>query len=295
MRARQASIPAVFCVLILVIAGCTTSTAMTPTAISETAAPTMTAAPTVIVPSPTATAPQCLSLPGTLGRDSLKTTQGAQEFIFYLPPCYFQFQTTAYPVLYLLHGQTYTDDQWVRIGAADAADRLIISGEAPPFIIVFPDDRSWNLVAGPGFGDRLLALIPYIDANFRTLADRDHRSIGGLSRGGGWSARLGFTHTELFGTLGLHSPAMFKEDGPYMRTWVQAVAPEMRPRLWLDIGDRDAELREADSFSDFLAEIGYPHEFHRYAGDHTEGYWGLHVEEYLRWYAQAWSTSTTEP
>ena len=68
----------------------------------------------------------------------------------------------------LLHGQTYTDDQWVRLGAATIADQLILAGEAPPFIIVFPDDRYWNLVSGPAFGARLVdALIPYIDATYR--------------------------------------------------------------------------------------------------------------------------------
>jgi S-formylglutathione hydrolase FrmB len=60
--------------------------------------------------------------------------------------------------------------------------------------------------------------------------------------------------------------------------------------MWLDVGDRDSELGDAIAFTDFLAEIGLPHEFRRYAGDHTEGYWGQHVEEYLRWYAQGWST-----
>ena len=40
-----------------------------------------------------------------------------------------------------------------------------------------------------GFGDRVVnVIIPYIDSNYRTLADRQHRAVGGLSLGGGWAA-----------------------------------------------------------------------------------------------------------
>ena len=112
-----------------------------------------------------------------------------------------------YPVLYLLHGQTYTQDQWIRLGVPQIADELIHDGESVPFIIVFPDDHYWNADPGDGFGDRLIFdIIPYLDKNYRTLADREHRSLGGLSRGGGWAVKLGFEHPELFGSLGLAFP-----------------------------------------------------------------------------------------
>ena len=112
--------------------------------------------------------------------------------MIYLPPCYDERIEINYPVLYLLHGQTYTDDQWIRLGVPNILDNLIHSGESQPFIIVFPDDRYWNLPAGPGFGERLVdSLIPYIDQTYRTLPDRNHRAIGGMSRGAGWALRLG--------------------------------------------------------------------------------------------------------
>ena len=87
----------------------------------------------------------------------------------------------------------YFDNQWVRLGVVEEADKLILSGKAPPFIIVFPDDQYWNTPPGPGFGGRLISyLIPYIDQTYRTLTDRKYRALGGLSRGGGWTIRLGF-------------------------------------------------------------------------------------------------------
>ena len=47
----------------------------------------------------------------------------------YLPPCYDEEPERAYPVLYLIHGQTYSDTQWDRLGVPETADRLIASGE----------------------------------------------------------------------------------------------------------------------------------------------------------------------
>lgn len=250
---------------------------------------TSTPIPPTITPTPTVTPLACLTQPGRVGSGSLDTTNPPQQYLIYLPPCYDQRTDLRYPVLYLLHGQTYIDDQWVRLGVPEIADKLILSGQAIPFIIVFPDDRYWNLVAGPGFGDRLINyLIPYIDQTYRTLADRQHRALGGLSRGGGWTVELGFKDWQLFGELGLHSPAIFTEDAPYVANWIAAIPPASWPRLWIDIGDHDSELGPTRQFENILAGMEFPHEFHLFSGDHTENYWSQHVEEYLRWYVQGW-------
>jgi enterochelin esterase-like enzyme len=194
-----------------------------------------------------------------------------------------------YPVIYLLHGQTYTQDQWVRLGAPQIADRLIHSGESIPFIIVFPDDRFWNLPAGAGFGDRLINyLIPYVDANYRTIPETQYRLLGGLSRGGGWTIQLGLQYPNLFGSLGLHSPAIFKDGSASIEKIIQNIPEESRPRLWMDVGDNDRELESILVFEEILTRNGYIHETHFYAGTHSEEYWSAHVEEYIRWYVSAW-------
>ena len=288
MRTRQAFIALTF---LAVLWACAPSNEITstPTLDPPPFTPTIAATATAIPPSPTPTPLGCLSQPGTVEQDSITTTKPAPEFQIYLPPCYEELNDRQYPVLYLLHGQTYTDDQWVRMGAGDIASRLIISGETPPFIIVFPDDRYWNLQPGPGFGERLINLIiPHVDENYRTLADREHRALGGLSRGGGWTLRLGFTHPELFGALGLHSPAIFKEDASSINRWTRSIPDDKRPSVWLDIGDHDKELNYSRLVETILSNNDYLYEYHVYSGDHTESYWSLHVEEYLRWYASQW-------
>ena len=79
-------------------------------------------------------------------------------------------------VLYLLHGQAYTDDQWVRLGATTAADRLIANGDISPFLMVMPYERDWLPPNETKFGDVLVnELVPWIDQQYRTLPDRTSR------------------------------------------------------------------------------------------------------------------------
>jgi enterochelin esterase-like enzyme len=214
--------------------------------------------------------------------------------LIYLPPCYDEKTDKRYPVLYLLHGQTYRDDQWIRLGAVDAIDKLILSGEAIPFLIVFPDDRYWNLPAGTGFGGRLVDdLIPHIDITYRTIPDRNHRAIGGMSRGAGWALQLGLKRWDLFGMIGLHSLAVLQKDASRIPTWLADIPASSSPRVFMDIGDNDPELSRAQLVETQFNDYGLSHEWYLYSGAHTEEYWSSHVEEYIQWYAHGWKNPTS--
>ena len=213
------------------------------------------------------------------------------RFRLYTPPCYKQESTRAYPVLYLFHGQTFNDDQWDRLEADETATRLIISGEIPPFLIVMPYDISSNQPSIDGFDEAVIGeLIPWIDENYRTLSDREHRAVGGLSRGASWAIHLALTYPDLFSAVGGHSPPVFVEDAPHVRAWLDNMPAEQMPRFWLDIGDRDqhAILDSATWFEGLLDERDIAHEWSLFSGDHSEKYWHAHVEMYLLWYAQDW-------
>jgi len=292
MDTRQAIIWIAILPLLFGLSACSTPTAIVPTQTVTLPPPTatVTVTPSPIPPTFTPTPLVCLTQPGIVKQESIPFGNNlTQGFLVYTPPCYDEMTDLRYPVLYLLHGQTYSQDQWVRLGAPQIADELIHSGEAVPFIIVFPDDHYWNASPGAGFGDRLiLDIIPFMDSTYRTIADRKHRSLGGLSRGGGWAVKLGFEHPELFGSLGLHSPAVFKDNAPYVERILKDIPEDARPQLWLDVGDADRELESVRDFEEALARNDYFHEYHFYSGDHSEDYWVRHVEEYLRWYVQAW-------
>ncbi len=299
MNSRQATKRLISLLTLLAfITACSTSEQPLPTSSpnppppNPSSTPTQTPVPATATATPTSTpsTPACLTQPGRMEKGVVDTTNPPQAYLIYLPPCYDENVDTRYPVLYLLHGQTYTADQWVRLGVPDALDPLIHSGQASPFIIVFPDDRYWNLEAGPGFGDRLInALIPHIDETYRTLANRDQRAIGGLSRGAGWALRLGLSHWELFSIIGLHSLAVFQGDGSQIETWLGNIPSASYPVIFMDIGDNDQGLAQAQQVETLFTNYGVPHTWHLYGGAHTEAYWRSHVPEYIEWYANRWN------
>jgi enterochelin esterase-like enzyme len=264
---------------------------------SPSPAPSGTASSTATVsPSPPTSTPTplaCLKSGGHIERGELRTEllRLPLEFRVYLPPCYREQADRRYPVLYLIHGQSYNDDQWDRLGADETADALIAAGEVAPFIIVMPRDRVWSQPTEDPFGQAVAeALVPWIDENYRTRPERASRAVGGLSRGAGWAIHLGFSRWELFGAIGAHSLPVFWTDLPHLRAWMDAIPREELPRIYMDLGDKERLQisRSAMWFEELLTEKNIPHEWHLYSGYHEEAYWEAHVEEYLRWYARDW-------
>src|SRR5690606_15011659 len=144
-----------------------------------------------------------------------------------LPPCYHELSDRRYPVLYLIHGQSYTDDQWDRLGADEKAGELIAAGEISPISQVMPRDRSGVQPSRHKVGQVLAeSLVPIHAEQYRTIPDREYRAVGGLSRGASWSIHLGLSHWELFGTIGAHSLPVFWEDTKYIRTWLDSIPRE---------------------------------------------------------------------
>jgi enterochelin esterase-like enzyme len=243
-------------------------------------------------PTPTATL-ACSEPAGRMEISSLESSllKKPLEYRVWLPPCYNEHVLQRYPVLYLIHGQSYTDDQWDRMGIDETAGRLIKAGEIAPLIIVMPRDRIWGQPEEDPFGDALVEdLIPFIDGHYRTLADRSHRAVGGLSRGAGWALHLGLAHWKLFGAFGAHSLATFWTDAPQLRTWLNEIPAGSLPRIYLDAGDHDRPpiLDAARRFEELLTQYSIPHEWYLFPGYHDEAYWSAHLEKYLRWYAAPW-------
>jgi enterochelin esterase-like enzyme len=243
--------------------------------------------------TPTGTTPACLAQGGKVEVSQLevKDLPDPLDYRFYLPPCYAEDLDQRYPVLYLVHGQSFTDDQWDRLGVDETVDRLFADGEIAPFLIVMPRDTRWGSAEQDPFDEAILqGLIPYIDRHYRTLAERQYRAIGGLSRGAGWAANLGLKYPELFGSVGMHSLALFWSDVPYIKLWLGEIPSEEMPRFYIDAGlnDRPDILNSSRWFESLLDQRDIPHEWHLFAGYHDEAYWSTHIEQYLRWYAAEW-------
>jgi enterochelin esterase-like enzyme len=289
---------------LLILSACaraTTAPSATMAAVIESSPMLVTLSPSAAVthPSPTSTssfpsptaAPDCLLQDGQVMATSIPSIQLKGEFKFhlYLPPCYEQDTTRRYPVLYLIHGQSYNDDQWVRLGAAEAADELITAG-MPPFIIVMPFDKyHYRPPATDPFDEAVIdELIPYVDSTYRTIPERTSRAVGGLSRGGGWALHFALNYPDLFGSFGGHSLAILDEDGHRISRLLDSIPVEDMPRIYMDIGKSDGLKASAEKFEAHLTDRGIPHEWYVYPGFHNEAYWSKHVKEYIKWYATGW-------
>jgi len=261
-----------------------------PVSASATLAATQTPAPPSPIPFPTATRrPACLTQPGRIERAEVEHPGLTRTLPYrlYVPACAGEPGFERMPVLYLLHGLTYDDSQWERLGVPAAADELIAAGLAPPFLVVMPWERS-GLDLEVAITQ---ALLPEVEARFPSAGGRQSRAIGGLSRGAGWALRIGLKHPELFGAIGLHSPAVLSPDLFYLADWAEAIPAGDNPRLALDIGEKDPLRPKALELAAALNDLGLTVALTPNPGQHTESYWAEHVAEYLAWYVQAWQVT----
>ena len=275
---------------------------ITPALIS-TATPTMTPNPTAPIEptleeNPTVTSPpseDCQQKSGVVQLDSFDSQilKKAFEFRVYLPPCYATDPTQRYPVLYLLHGLGYNDDQWERLGVAEIADALINTGELAPLLIVMPREPNFYPYDRSNYEEIFLdELIPRVDGHYASLTERQYRAIGGLSRGAAWAMRIGIDNWQEFAAIGAHSPPISDlENYQFIRT-LREIPMAEQPRIFIDIGHKDRELTSAQAFENALTEANLPHVWYLFEGQHTEAYWQAHLEIYLRWYGESWYSSS---
>jgi enterochelin esterase-like enzyme len=216
------------------------------------------------------------------------TLHYALDARIYLPPCYASSQQR-YPVLYLLHGLNNTENQWVELGVVTTTNQLIAAGAIAPLIIVMPRDRLDSRY-DPAIVEDLL---PYVDTNYRTLADRRHRAIGGLSRGAGWAIHLGLHYPDRFSRIGAHSPAIFYGDDTNIRNWAWHMPAGLSPEVYIDIGDNDPVRNSSVWLDQILTWYKIKHTLIIQPGAHVAAYWSAHLPEYLVFYAAGWRDLAT--
>ncbi len=242
--------------------------------------------------------PQCPAA-GTVASLQVPTAYlpgGEIRGLLYLPPCYRPDAQPGYPLLVLIHGQTFTPQQWLELGLVQWADAHIRQGRVQPFLVLMPYDPPPFLNPPEnGFDEALMEdLLPWVQAHYPVRPERGYWAIGGISRGAAWAIRLGLTHWQRFGAIGGHSPPVFWSDGLLVRGWLQAIPEGQWPRIYLDIGDADREeiLRSATEFEQTLTDLGVPHQWHFNVGRHDQAYWAAHLDQYLTWYTAPWAAST---
>ena len=160
-----------------------------------------------------------------------KVTGSWRHALVYLPPAYDTETKARYPVLYLQHGGGEDETGWIRQGNANfILDNLIAAGNCKPMIIVMaygyarragqtPPDLTGKAFGSPEMmkamqdmaatfeDDVTQVLVPFIDSTYRTLSDRDHRAMAGLSMGGMQTFQVTLNHLDMFSYIGGFSGA----------------------------------------------------------------------------------------
>lgn len=211
-----------------------------------------------------------------------------------LPEGYYSATDTHYPVVYLLNGYSGDHTSWPGVNGLDSLATQY------GMILVCPDGRdSWywdspidSTMQMESFITK--ELIPYIDSNYRTIADADHRAITGLSMGGHGALWLAMRHSDLFGAAGSTSGGV--NIIPFPKNW------KMAQRLGdyetnKDIWESHTVINLVDSLQpgelniifdcgseDFFAEVNadlhaklldkkIPHDYISRPGKHNWAYW----------------------
>jgi enterochelin esterase-like enzyme len=193
-------------------------------------------------------------------------------------------------VLILIHGLQSTDSQWDDLGVDEVADALIRDGDLPPVVIVMPWERK-----GLDFEAAIVdVLLPFVESTYAGGLGREATAIGGLSRGAGWALRIGLQHPDLFGSIGLHSPAVLPPDMYDLEDWIRtAQQNSIMPRLWIDVAERDTSRAGAQELGALLDDLEVRYAWSSAPGEHSAPYWSSRLPDYLGWYGEAWLSPAT--
>jgi enterochelin esterase-like enzyme len=199
--------------------------------------------------------------------------------VIYTPPGYDKETSKKYPVFYLISGTTDTEETFYKVGRVNwILDNLIARGKAKPMVIVMPYGNIQGRIAqqkytarpadltgreseealrrsGEFEKDLLDNIIPYVEKNYRALANRDNRAIGGFSRGGGQTLRAAFGNMDKFSWICCYSSYLSSQEieNRYKTVIDNAANTNKRLKLfWISVGNEDFLYAQTAEFMKYL-------------------------------------------
>lgn len=223
---------------------------------------------------------------GTLSYHYYKSPElGIRPVVIYTPPGYETSRSVKYPVLYLLHGTTDTEETWTKVGRTNIIlDNLIHQGKAKPMIIVMPYGRAFPVISKSSGSlrnwnnlqafkkDFLDNLLPFIEQNFRVKTDKTNRAIAGFSGGGGETLYIGLNNPDMFSWVCGFAPGMLKEEFERNNEVAFANSSLTNQRLklfWIGVGQEDGLYPVISDYLKVLDEKKIKHETFISEGGHT--------------------------
>lgn len=190
---------------------------------------------------------------------------GSERIVAVLLPPRYADTDKRYPVLYLLHGGGQDHSAFM------ARSAFVRTSRRNEMIVVMPAaDRSFGGGAdAQARYETFLAteLVPYVDAQYRTIASPEGRAIGGISQGGGFAASTALRYPEVYGAVGALSPA-------FRGTSSDANPGRPAPRFYVSCGTADSLMPASRQLVRLLESRNIPHEYREIpGGDHSWRVW----------------------
>lgn len=213
-----------------------------------------------------------------------------------------------YPVLYLLHGAGGDENAWSELGhAVQILDNLIAQGKAEPMIVVMPNGNGAqeavpgeypNSMYKPSFTNPKTMegsfekafpdIMNYVESHYRTINDKAHRAIAGLSMGGFHSLYISANYPYLFGYVGLFSAAINRQakgENTYIyENLEEKLAKQFSdaPKLYfIGIGNGDFLFQDNVKYRELLDSHGYKYEYMETDGGHEWRNWRKYLNHLL--------------
>lgn len=221
-----------------------------------------------------------------------------KSFSIILPKSYNDEPDRRYPVVYLLHGFGENDWEWANISVPminEQVNKSVADGAAAEMIIVKPNATEYHSgyynQEGRRYEDYFFnELVPTVEKNFRVIADKGHRAIGGLSMGGGGSLNYAIRHPEMFSSCyaisaGAGSPTwntnnngasgdnIFVGSTDFSKLTPEQIEAIKTVAFTVDVGDDDIVFESAlQTFQNFK-KLGIGCQFRVGEGVHATYYW----------------------
>ncbi|MDO4214801.1 MAG: alpha/beta hydrolase-fold protein [Bacteroidales bacterium] len=222
----------------------------------------------------------------------------------YTPAGYEANPNKKYPVLYLLHGSGGDENEWVGFGrTCQILDNLIAQGKAEPMIVVMPNghpglhaapgESTWGLYkpfhtkvySGDGtFETHFAEIMKFVESEYRTINDKQHRAIAGLSMGGGHTNTISRLYRNTFDYVGLFSAGMMRSNrSPFYKDMDKMLEQQVKDGVklyWIGCGTEDFLYNSVKDHMKVLDKLGQKYTFRESSDGHVWKNWRIYLSEF---------------